>query len=150
MLSAGCDGRQWDFVKIAPEDLRTLYGIGVAEMNVWRPVLEHVVEGLEDGIHVTVEVDGFWLPDTAGTSYRNQHTKTTIVPNLVDRDGKVMGYFHNRGYFELTGAISTGSSISHRNRTPKCCCRTSSRSEWTPRFSTPVSTAVTSMSLAHT
>ncbi|MBY4210130.1 DUF1839 family protein [Rhodococcus fascians] len=108
VLSAGCDGRQWDFVKILPEDLRSLYGIGVAEMNVWRPVLEHVVEGLLDGTHVTVEVDGFWLPDTAGTSYRNQHTKTTIVPNLVNRDDKVMGYFHNRGYFELTGADFDG------------------------------------------
>ena len=108
VLSAGCDGRQWDFVKIMPEDLRTLYGIGVAEMNVWRPVLEHVLESLEDGVHVTVEVDGFWLPDTAGTSYRNQHTKTTIVPNLVDREDRVLGYFHNRGYFELTGADFDG------------------------------------------
>lgn len=108
VLSAGCDGRQWDFVKIAPEDLRILYGLSVAEMNVWRPVLAHVVEGIEDGNHLTVEVDGFWLPDTAGTSYRNQHTKTTIVPNLVNRDDKVMGYFHNRGYFELTGADFDG------------------------------------------
>lgn len=107
-LSAGCDGRQWDFVKISPEDLRRLYGIGVGEMNVWRAVLDHITESLEDGILVTVEVDGFWLPDTAGTSYRNQHTKTTIVPNLVDREGRVMGYFHNRGYFELTGADFDG------------------------------------------
>jgi hypothetical protein len=108
VLSADCDGRQWDFVKMQSEDLRNLYGIDVGEMNVWRTVLEHVREGLSDGVLVTVEVDGFWLPDTAGTSYRNQHTKTTIVPNSVDETEKVLGYFHNRGYFELSGADFDG------------------------------------------
>lgn len=108
VLSADCDGRQWDFVKMQSEDLRTLYGIDVGEMNVWRPVLAHVREGLSDGVLLTVEVDGFWLPDTAGTSYRNQHTKTTIVPNSVDEAEKVLGYFHNRGYFELSGADFDG------------------------------------------
>lgn len=108
VLSADCDGRQWDFVKMQPEDLRALYGIDVGEMNVWRPVLEHLLEELADGVLLTVEVDGFWLPDTAGTSYRNQHTKTTIVPNSVDETEKVLGYFHNRGYFELSGADFDG------------------------------------------
>nr|WP_296773659.1 DUF1839 family protein [Rhodococcus sp. (in: high G+C Gram-positive bacteria)] len=108
VLSADCDGRQWDFVKMQSEDLRALYGIDVGEMNVWRSVIEHVREGLVDGVLVTVEVDGFWLPDTAGTSYRNQHTKTTIVPNSLDETEKVLGYFHNRGYFELTGADFDG------------------------------------------
>lgn len=103
VLSAGCDGRQWDFVKFQPEDLRVLYGIEVGEMNIWRSVLEHVHESLVDGYVNTVEVDGFWLPDTNGTSYRNQHTKTTIVPNSIDSSKREMGYFHNRGYFELRG-----------------------------------------------
>ncbi len=108
VLSADCDGRQWDFVKMQSEDLRTLYGIDVGEMNVWRPVLAHVLDSIDDGVLSTVEVDGFWLPDTAGTSYRNQHTKTTIVPNFVDADEKVLGYFHNRGYFHLSGADFDG------------------------------------------
>lgn len=108
VLSADCDGRQWDFVKMQSEDLRTLYGIDVGEMNVWRPVLAHVLDAIDDGVLLTVEVDGFWLPDTAGTSYRNQHTKTTIVPNSVDTGEKVLGYFHNRGYFELSGADFDG------------------------------------------
>ncbi|WP_247596207.1 MULTISPECIES: DUF1839 family protein [unclassified Rhodococcus (in: high G+C Gram-positive bacteria)] len=108
VLSADCDGRQWDFVKMQSEDLRVLYGIDVHEMNVWRPVLDHIREGLEDGVLNTVEVDGFWLPDTSGTSYRNNHTKTTIVPNSLDETEKVLGYFHNRGYFELSGADFDG------------------------------------------
>ena len=108
VLSADCDGRQWDFVKMQSEDLRILYGLEVGEMNVWRPVLPHVLEAIGDGVLLTVEVDGFWLPDTAGTSYRNQHTKTTIVPNFVDDGEKGLGYFHNRGYFELSGADFDG------------------------------------------
>lgn len=108
VLSADCDGRQWNFGKMQSEDLRALYGIGVDEMNVWRPVLDHVCEELADGVLLTVEVDGFWLPDTAGTSYRNEHTKTTIVPNSVDVSEKVLGYFHNRGYFELSGSDFDG------------------------------------------
>ncbi|MFC7446478.1 DUF1839 family protein [Rhodococcus daqingensis] len=103
VLGAGFDGRQWDFVKFQPEDLRELYGISVAEMNVWRPVLDHVVDNLADGMLSTVEVDGYWLPDTAGTSYRREHTKTTVVPNLVDRAARRMEYFHNSGYHELSG-----------------------------------------------
>ncbi|MGA9870605.1 MAG: DUF1839 family protein [Rhodococcus sp. (in: high G+C Gram-positive bacteria)] len=108
VLSADCDGRQWDFVKMQSEDLRTLYGLEVGEMNVWRPVLDHVRDAIADGVLATVEVDGFWLPDTAGTSYRNQHTKTTIVPNSVDVQEQTLGYFHNRGYFELSGADFDG------------------------------------------
>lgn len=103
VLSAGCDGRQWDFVKFEPEDLRRLYGIEVAEMNIWRPLTDHIQESLTDGALTTVEVDGFWLPDTNGTSYRNQHTKTTIVPNSFDSLNRTLGYFHNRGYYQLAG-----------------------------------------------
>ena len=33
---------------------------------------------------MSVEADAWWLPDTAGTDYRQQHTKTTIV--LADID----------------------------------------------------------------
>lgn len=102
-LSADFDGEQWQFLKYPPEDLRALYGIDVAEMNVWRPVVEHVGDQLGRGRLLTVEVDAFWLPDTAGVSYRDAHTKTTIVPQSLDLDSAILGYFHNAGYFELAG-----------------------------------------------
>jgi hypothetical protein len=72
-------------------------------MNIWRPVVEHVAEHLGRGRLLTVEVDAFWLPDTVGVSYRDVHTKTTIVPRWLDLESRVLRYFHNAGYFELGG-----------------------------------------------
>ncbi len=102
-LSTDFEGTQWSFFKPPPEDLRALYGMEVAEMNVWRPLLDHVAEELDMGRLLTIEVDAWYLPDTAGTSYRTEHVKTTIVPQLVDREGQRLGYFHAGGYYELTG-----------------------------------------------
>jgi len=107
-LSADHVGDQWEFLKYQPEDLRTLYGIEVGELNVWRPVLEHVLAHLADGRLLTVEVDGWWLPDTAGTSYRAQHVKTTIVPTRVDVDERVLEYLHN-----ATTAVLEGEDFDH-------------------------------------
>jgi len=102
-LSTRFEGDQWTFLKYPVEDLRTLYGIEVSELNVWRPVLDHVVEHLSLGNLLTVEVDGWCLPDTAGVSYRVEHVKTTVVPQDVDVARRRLGYFHNAGYFELAG-----------------------------------------------
>ncbi|BDX34495.1 hypothetical protein TUM20985_50420 [Mycobacterium antarcticum] len=101
VFSADHDGLQWSFIKPSPDDLRRLYGLDVTEENVWMPVLETVAAGREQGILHTVEVDGWWLPDTAGTSYRSEHVKTTIVPTWLDRSEKRMRYLHNAGLFEL-------------------------------------------------
>ncbi|WP_167105460.1 DUF1839 family protein [Mycobacterium sp. DL592] len=100
-LSADHDGMHWSFLKPLPEDLRRLYGLEVTEENVWMPVLETVESGPPRGVLHTVEVDSWWLPDTAGTSYRTEHVKTTIVPTRVDRDRKLMWYLHNAGLYEL-------------------------------------------------
>lgn len=100
-LSADHDGLHWSFLKPLPEDIRRLYGLEVAEENVWMPVLETVESGPERGVLHTVEVDSWWLPDTAGTAYRAEHVKTTIVPTRVDRGRKLMWYLHNAGLYEL-------------------------------------------------
>ncbi|MDQ2721989.1 MAG: DUF1839 family protein [Actinomycetota bacterium] len=103
VLSTDFDGHQWSFLKFAAEDLRLLYGIDVNELNIWQTVLEHAVQELLQGRLLTVEVNAFWLPDTAGTSYRTEHTKTTIVPNTIDAAALTMEYFHNSGYYRLGG-----------------------------------------------
>ncbi len=102
-LGADFEGDQWSFSKYPPEDLRRLYGLQVAELNVWRPVLHHVLEHLELGRLLTVEVDSYFLPDTEGIAYRLAHTKTTVIPQMVDAERRTMEYFHNAGYFCLTG-----------------------------------------------
>jgi len=97
------EGDQWTFFKPQLADLRTLYGIDVQEMTLWRPLLDHALEHLGRGKLVSVEADAWWLPDTAGTDYRAGHSKTTIVINDVDTAARTLGYFHNGGYFRLDG-----------------------------------------------
>ena len=97
------EGDQWTFFKPSHTELRDLYGIDVQELTVWRPMLAHAQEYLSAGKFICAEVDAFWLPDTAGTDYRRQHSKTTILMASVDVESRARGYFHNAGYFELTG-----------------------------------------------
>jgi hypothetical protein len=102
-LSVDFEGDQWTFFKFPPEDLRTMYGIDVNEMNVWQPLEAHIVEQLELGRLLTVEADSWYLPDTAGVSYQIDHVKSALVPQFIDTDARRLGYFHNAGYFELSG-----------------------------------------------
>ncbi len=97
------EGDQWTFFKPPHDELRALYGIDVQELNVWRPLLDHALEHLAAGKLISTEADAFWLPDTAGTDYRRQHTKSTIVLADIDLERERLGYFHNAGYFVLEG-----------------------------------------------
>jgi hypothetical protein len=102
-LAVDFEGDQWTFFKPPPTDLRELYGIDVQELTIWRPLIDHALEHLAAGKLVSTEADAFWLPDTQGTDYRSKHTKTTILLARVDVEGRRLGYFHNAGYFELSG-----------------------------------------------
>ncbi len=97
------EGDQWTFFKPVHSELRDLYGVDVQELNVWRPLIEHAIEHMGAGKMISTEADAFWLPDTAGTDYRRQHTKTTIVLNDLDVEARQLGYFHNAGYYRLAG-----------------------------------------------
>jgi len=97
------DGEQWAMFTYPEEDLRVLYGIEVREMNVWRPLVDHICDHLLLGHLVAVDVDAWFLPDTAGVTYRTAHQKTTVAVQMIDRAERRMGYFHNAGYAELVG-----------------------------------------------
>jgi hypothetical protein len=97
------EGDQWTFFKPPHSELFDLYGVDVQELNVWKPLVEHAVEHLAAGRLISTESDAFWLPDTSGTDYRRQHTKSTIVLADIDVDARKLGYFHNAGYFMLEG-----------------------------------------------
>jgi len=97
------EGDQWTFFKPPHEELRDLYGLDVTELNVWRAIADHTLEHVGEGKLISTEADAFWLPDTAGTDYQRQHTKTTIVINDYDFERQRMGYFHNAGYYALEG-----------------------------------------------
>lgn len=102
-LPVDFEGDQWTFFKPSHAELMRLYGLDVQELAIWRPVLDHVVEQVERGNPVLVELDSFYLPDTAGTAYRLTHAKTTVGVNEIDPASKRMGYFHNAGYFVVQG-----------------------------------------------
>ena len=102
-FGADFEGDQWTFLKPSLDDLWTLYGIDVQELNVWDVLAEHVREQVGRGNLPLVEVDSFYLPDTQGTAYRSGHTKTTIGVNALDLDGGRLDYFHNGGYHALGG-----------------------------------------------
>lgn len=95
---------QWSFLKPPAEDLRRLYGIGVAETQPYRGDLaRQLAERLAAGQTLMPEVDAFFLPDTATTSYRTEHVKTSIAVEAIDLDARVLRYFHNAGYYQLAG-----------------------------------------------
>jgi len=103
VVAVDFEGDQWTFFKPPHNELRDLYGIDVQELNVWRPLIEHAQEHLAAGKLISTEADAFWLPDTSGTDYRRQHTKSTIVLNELDLETRRLGYFHNAGYYSLEG-----------------------------------------------
>ena len=107
-LAMDFEGDQWTFFKQPAADLYNLYGVDVQELTIWRPVIDHVVEQVKNGRVPMVEVDSFYLPDTAGVAYGVEHTKTTIGVETIDLRERRMGYFHNAGYFELSGADLEG------------------------------------------
>jgi hypothetical protein len=102
-LSVDFEGDQWTFYKPQHAEMRALFGVDVQEMNCWHPLIEHAREHLAAGRLIAVESDAFWLPDTAGTDYRQQHVKTTIMLNDLDEAAQRLGYFHNAGYYQLEG-----------------------------------------------
>ncbi|MDB4975703.1 MAG: hypothetical protein JWN48_4044 [Myxococcaceae bacterium] len=97
------EGDQWLFFKQPTADMFELFGVDVQELNIFRSVLEHTVEQVSRGRIVLVELDAFHLPDTAGVSYHVGHTKTTVGIQSIDVEARTLGYFHNAGYFALSG-----------------------------------------------
>jgi hypothetical protein len=102
-LGLDFEGDQYTFFKFPHRDLRALYGVDVQELNIWRPLAAHAAEQCALGRVLMPEVDSFFLPDTAGISYRNGHSKTTIGIVAIDADRQFLRYFHGRGLYELRG-----------------------------------------------
>lgn len=102
-LEVDFEGDQWTFFKPRPEDLVRLYGIDIHEMQPYRPLPDQIAEQIELGRAIVVELDSWYLPDTAATSYRRKHVKSSVLAESIDREGERLRYFHGPGYFELGG-----------------------------------------------
>ncbi|HZP72241.1 MAG TPA: DUF1839 family protein, partial [Gaiellaceae bacterium] len=97
------EGDQWTFFKPFPGDLERLYGVDIHEMQPYRSLPEQIRTQLAEGRTVIVELDAWFLPDTAATSYRSEHVKTSAAIEAIDRDAERLRYFHNAGLYELEG-----------------------------------------------
>jgi Domain of unknown function (DUF1839) len=97
------EGDQWTFFKPPPEDLEALFGIDIHEMQPYRPLPTQIAEQLELGRAMIVELDSWYLPDTASTSYRAEHVKTSCAFDLIDPAAETLRYFHGPGFYELSG-----------------------------------------------
>jgi Domain of unknown function (DUF1839) len=97
------EGDQWTFFKPPPEDLERLFGVDIHEMQPYRPLPEQIAEQLGLGRTLIVELDSWYLPDTASTSYRSEHVKTSVAADAIDIESQTLRYFHSAGLFELGG-----------------------------------------------
>jgi len=97
------EGDQWTFFKPPAEDLELLFGIDIHEMQPYRPLPDQTAEQIEQGRTLIVELDSWYLPDTAATSYRREHVKSSAVMEAIDRAGERLRYFHGTGLHELSG-----------------------------------------------
>ncbi|MGV1758761.1 DUF1839 family protein [Rhizobium sp. A22-96] len=97
------EGDQFTFFKVPLEDLEALYGIRCTELAIYDKVQNHVAEQIGRGRLCLVEMDSFFMPDTQGVGYRREHGKTTVAINHLDMEGRTLDYFHNGGFFQLSG-----------------------------------------------
>ena len=102
-LAIDFEGDQWTFFKFQNSELYDLFGLELQELNPWRSLAHHIEEQVGAGRPVLVELDSYFLPDTAGTAYRLAHVKSTVAVNQIDIQGLKLGYFHNQGYHALQG-----------------------------------------------
>ena len=97
------EGDQFTFFKVPLEDLEALYGIRCTELAIYGKVQNHAAAQIDRGRLCLVEMDSFFMPDTQGVGYRREHGKTTVAINRLDMDGRTLDYFHNGGFFQLSG-----------------------------------------------
>lgn len=107
-LTQDFEGDQFTFFKVPLEDLESLYGIQVTELAIFDAVEGHVETQIARGRLCLVEMDSFYMPDTRGVAYALEHGKTTVAINRLDMERRELDYFHNGGFFHLSGGDFDG------------------------------------------
>ena len=73
------------------------------EISIWRPLERPCRGAARAGPPVLVEVDSWFLPDTAGTAYQSEHVKTTVAATRSTSHGQPPGLFPQRGLLRARG-----------------------------------------------
>ena len=96
------EGDQFTFFKPPPADLESLFGVDIHEMQPYRPLPVQIAEQLADDRTLIIELDSWYLPDTAATSYRSEHVKSSVAVDAIDPSGQRLAYFHGPALWELS------------------------------------------------
>lgn len=102
------EGDQFTFFKPSMAEIEALYGLRLDELAVYDTLESHALIQAARGNIVLVEVDAIFLPDTAGTTYGREHSKTTIGILSLNAQRRQLDYLHNAGRFALSGADYDG------------------------------------------
>jgi hypothetical protein len=102
------EGDQFTFFKMPQGDIEALYGVDIHEMQPVGALPDQIQEQLGRQRTMLIELDSFYLPDTAATDYRRNHVKSTVAVEAIDQAAETMRYFHNTGLHELSGADYRG------------------------------------------
>jgi hypothetical protein len=102
-LGGDFEGDQWTFGKPSHDDLFNLYGIQIEELSLYRTLVDQMTTQVNLGKVPMIEADAYYLPDTEGIDYRQNHVKTTIGITHIDITTKKMFYFHNDVLAKLEG-----------------------------------------------
>lgn len=107
-LRMDLEADQFTFFKYRHADLEAFYGLEIIETNPWTTVVDQVAAEVDAGRVPLIEVDSYFLPDTAGTAYQLSHVKTTIAVLAIDVSEPSIVYAHNRSIHRVSGADARG------------------------------------------
>jgi hypothetical protein len=94
---------QWTFFKPLAIDLELLFGVDIHEVQPYRPIPQQIAEVIGAGRTMTIELDAWYMPDTAATTYGTAHVKTGVVAEAIDLTAERFRYYHNASLYELSG-----------------------------------------------
>ncbi|MEO8175441.1 MAG: DUF1839 family protein [Sphingomicrobium sp.] len=97
------EGDQFSFFKIPQGDMERLYGVDIHEMQPVGRLPDQIELQLSLGRIMLVEMDSYFLPDTAATDYRRNHVKSSIAVCSIDQSAQSATYLHNTGMHLLFG-----------------------------------------------
>jgi hypothetical protein len=103
LVRSDFEGDQFTFFKMPQGDIEALYGVDIHEMQPVGALPDQIETQLDRGRTMLVELDSYYLPDTAATDYRRNHVKSTVAVEAIDQASETLRYFHNTGLFELSG-----------------------------------------------
>lgn len=84
-------------------DLGRLYGATVDMFALYGRFETQLAAAIAAGGVVALDTDAYYLPDSAGVSYRQRHVKTTIAIHAIRPEERSLDYFHNLGCWRLEG-----------------------------------------------